>query len=176
MTAMLSKLPARVQKKIAVSGDGCWEWTAYKKTSGYGQVWAEGRLDYSHRFVYETLVGPIPDGLAIDHLCQNRGCCNPDHLEAVTTDQNNLRAIIAEARKIAGAEGYSFAMRLAAREIELVTDGVVARGISRDDALAIRRELRRAMRALQELELCTRPEMDRAITAQEMGPAAAEIR
>lgn len=162
MKGWLADLPDRVRRKIVVSKDGCWEWIAHKNTSGYGRVWAEGRQDYSHRFVYATLVGPIPDGLAIDHLCHNKGCCNPDHLEAVTTDENNLRAIITEARKIAEAEGYGFAMRLAAREIELVTDGVVAQGLSGEDELVIRHGLRRAMRALQELELCTRPQMDRA--------------
>jgi hypothetical protein len=72
-----------------IVGDGCWEVEAYRRPSGY--VTIAGRL--MHRFMYELLVGPIPEGLTIDHLCRNRGCANPatKHMEAVTQEVNVLR-------------------------------------------------------------------------------------
>lgn len=90
----VGQLPQRVQKKIAVLPAGCWVWTACKLPSGYGKLWTGSKHDYSHRFVYERLVGPIGDGLEIDHLCRNPSCCNPDHLEPVTHRENALRSPI----------------------------------------------------------------------------------
>lgn len=69
---------------------GCWEWQN-SKTLGYGRVKFRGRLDLAHRVAYEVLVGPIPAGLHLDHLCRNRGCVNPAHLEPVTQRENILR-------------------------------------------------------------------------------------
>lgn len=67
---------------------GCWNWTGKIAHNGYGV----GRNDVrSHRFAYEMLVGPIPEGLCIDHLCRNKACCNPEHLEVVTLGENVLR-------------------------------------------------------------------------------------
>jgi len=73
--------------------EGCWEWLGSIHTDGYGKLGAKGENTtvYAHRLSYETFVGPIPDGLTIDHLCKNRKCCNPDHLEAVTAGENALR-------------------------------------------------------------------------------------
>jgi hypothetical protein len=69
----------------------CWEWTAARKNGGYGSL-AIGRGNvYAHRFAYEMLVGPIPTNLELDHLCRNRGCANPAHLEPVTRRVNVLR-------------------------------------------------------------------------------------
>lgn len=70
----------------------CWNWTASKTASGYGQIWDGQRVAFTHRYAYELLVGPIPEGLTIDHLCRNTSCCNPAHLEAVTQAENNRRA------------------------------------------------------------------------------------
>lgn len=69
--------------------DGCWEWTGAKTAAGYGQF--TRRKEYAHRHAYEDLVGPIPEGLVIDHLCRNPSCVNPDHLEPVTQRENIRR-------------------------------------------------------------------------------------
>lgn len=74
----------------------CWEWTGCLQPNGYGQFWNGTRVVKSHRWAYEHLVGPIPAGLDLDHLCRNRGCCNPDHLEPVTRSENLRRGLGAE--------------------------------------------------------------------------------
>lgn len=70
----------------------CWEWTA-SLSHGYGQFWIRevGRPVKAHRAAYEMLVGPIPDGLCIDHLCRNRACVNPSHMQPVTLRENLIR-------------------------------------------------------------------------------------
>ena len=80
----------RFWEKVDKSGD-CWEWTAARLPRGYGVFSWEQRQGYAHRFSYEQSVGPIPDGLEIDHLCRNPPCVRPDHLEAVTRRENMLR-------------------------------------------------------------------------------------
>lgn len=89
----LSYLPPRFQKKIIpVTESGCWLWLANATPKGYGRTRLNGKETYSHRAVYEILVGPIDEGLEIDHLCRVRECCNPAHLEPVTTRVNSLRS------------------------------------------------------------------------------------
>lgn len=97
-------------KYVDASGD-CWEWTATRSEGGYGRYNHEGRLQAAHRVVWELLVGPIPKGHTLDHLCRNRGCVNPDHLEPVTMRENTLRGygISAEnARKTHCKNGHLF--------------------------------------------------------------------
>ena len=72
----------------------CWLWTAATDRDGYGRFSVHSRrLVYAHRFAYESLVGPIADGLTIDHLCRVPPCVNTDHLEPVTRGVNVLRGI-----------------------------------------------------------------------------------
>lgn len=76
--------------------DTCWLWSGCILTTGYGQFSvADGKRVSAHRFSYELLVGPIPDGLDLDHVrargCTNRHCVNPDHLEPVTRGENIRR-------------------------------------------------------------------------------------
>lgn len=73
------------------SPTACWTWRGAHIPDGYGQVVVDGRRVGTHRYAYELLVGPIPDGLQIDHLCRNPGCCNPAHLEPVTRKENIRR-------------------------------------------------------------------------------------
>jgi hypothetical protein len=79
---------------VATSDDGCWQWTGYRIAAGYGKVSILGtrRKDLAHRVSYRLFVGPIPDGLTIDHLCRNTGCVRPDHLEPVTLRENIRRS------------------------------------------------------------------------------------
>jgi len=70
---------------------GCWLWSGADSGKGYGKFWDGERLTLAHRYAYERHVGPIPDGLQIDHLCRVRCCVNPDHLEAVTQQENVRR-------------------------------------------------------------------------------------
>ena len=69
----------------------CWDWLG-GKSNGYGRFWVEGRLVQAHRWAYETMVGPIPEGLTLDHLCRVRYCVNPSHLEPVTLGENIRRS------------------------------------------------------------------------------------
>jgi hypothetical protein len=79
----------------------CWEWTGTVR-SGYGRVHVNGRRRSAHVVVYELLNGPVPEGMQLDHLCRNRLCVNPSHLEPVSVKENVAR-------------GVSFAARYAAR-------------------------------------------------------------
>lgn len=95
-------LPPRMQAKIietpcpvpSIAGD-CWTWTGAVQSKGYGSFGYEGRTWSSHKLAYVLLVGPVPDGLELDHLCLNQLCCNPWHLEPVTGTENRRRARLA---------------------------------------------------------------------------------
>lgn len=78
---------------------GCWRIDGAQRqaTTGYMKVYAAGRNQYAHRVVYELVVGPVPAGLELDHLCRNRWCVCPDHLEPVTREENIRRAVAARA-------------------------------------------------------------------------------
>jgi len=86
-------LPANFAAKIQPDVLGCWEFTGALNSQGYGCIQHEHKVQLTHRVAYTLLVGPIPAGLQIDHLCRNRRCCNPQHLEAVTPGENNRRKI-----------------------------------------------------------------------------------
>jgi hypothetical protein len=83
----------RMLPRINVVGD-CWEWQGSRTAQGYGRIRIGGRqgtVNYAHRRMYELLVGPIPVGFELDHLCRNPPCCRPSHLEPVTRQENERR-------------------------------------------------------------------------------------
>ena len=88
MASMTRPPEERFWEKVDAEGD-CWECLAYRDRDGYGRFRpTKGTFAKSHRYAWESLVGPIPAGLELDHRCRNRGCCNPDHLEVVTHREN----------------------------------------------------------------------------------------
>ena len=94
MTTRLSPktpLADRLLSKHEVADSGCWMWTAARSAAGYGQLRVDGRTIYAHRASYEVYVGPIAEGMQIDHLCRERACINPSHLQVVTNRENTLR-------------------------------------------------------------------------------------
>ncbi len=76
-------------------GPGCWEWTAYRDRDGYGLFCTRSIRGRAARIAYLLLVGDLPLGYVTDHLCRNRGCVNPYHLEPVTNKVNSERSIVA---------------------------------------------------------------------------------
>lgn len=101
----------RFWAKVDKNGPGgCWLWTG-ALASGYGVLGIDGRNVFAHRFAYELLIGPIPEGLTLDHLCRIRRCCNPSHLEIVTRGENVLRGegpTARHARKTHCKRGHPF--------------------------------------------------------------------
>lgn len=77
---------------------GCWEWSGVLSADGYGRIRVDGKWLLIHRFMYERKVGPIPEGLQLDHLCRVRNCANPEHLEPVTCKENLARGDTFQAR------------------------------------------------------------------------------
>ena len=80
----------RIQVKVERT-DSCWFWTACRNYAGYPIIQLNGGACRAHRVIYEQLIGPIPKGLTLDHLCRVRHCVNPAHLEPVTDAVNIAR-------------------------------------------------------------------------------------
>jgi hypothetical protein len=78
--------------RVTLDDAGCWVVAAGGTPDGYKYLTCNGVTDYAHRLSYEQHVGPIPSGHEVDHLCRNRACCNPEHLEAISAGENRRRA------------------------------------------------------------------------------------
>lgn len=83
----------RFWAKVDIDPSGCWNWTAGQVPNGYGKFWIDNHTLIAHRWLYEKLVGPVPRDMTLDHVCRNRLCVNPGHLDIVTTRENVLRGI-----------------------------------------------------------------------------------
>lgn len=88
----------RVSKKFEILSTGCWNWIGSKTRShnGYGQIKVKNRNMLAHRVTYVAFNGNVPSGLEIDHMCKNRTCVNPKHLESVTASENVRRGSLVQ--------------------------------------------------------------------------------
>ena len=82
-------------ERICITPSGCWMWLGNRVRNGYGRF----RHSYAHRIAFEQWRGPIPASREIDHLCRNKGCVNPDHLDLVTRSENNRRGLLGVLRQ-----------------------------------------------------------------------------
>lgn len=144
------RLLPRFLDKIAADGpESCWEWVGTIHPLGYGQWKILGRTQRAHRVAYALLVGPLDDVLTVDHLCRNKCCVNPAHLELVTLLENNHRRRLDRRGELC-AKGHVF----------------VARGEQRN-----RRSCRECFNEYQRERLRAKRARDRA--AREAGESAA---
>lgn len=91
---MKQTITERFVSKIVINPTtGCWEWQGHIGKDGYGKMWGIGNIQLAHRFSYEYFIGSITDELVLDHLCRNRKCVNPYHLEPVKQQVNVDRGI-----------------------------------------------------------------------------------
>lgn len=81
----------RIRRFSIEADSGCWEWQLAVNKIGYGIIGVNGGSKFAHRMSYLSIKGPIPEGLELDHLCCNKRCVNPDHLEPVTRSENVRR-------------------------------------------------------------------------------------
>jgi hypothetical protein len=103
----LKSLPQRMTGKYYIDETtGCWLWTGALTGSGYARMNHHGKHVTAHRAMYELVVGPVPKGLDLDHLCRMRRCINPAHLEPVTRAENLRRGIQAGVNVINAAKTH----------------------------------------------------------------------
>lgn len=94
MTVRVTDVKEHLWSKVMPEpNSGCWIWMGAIRDNGYGQTSFHGHHETAHRATYEAFVGPVPEGLELDHLCRVRCCVNPDHLEPVTHSENVRRGL-----------------------------------------------------------------------------------
>lgn len=101
----------RLSKKFTISDNGCWDWTGAFTNDGYGTAVVGYKQTSAHRHLYQSIFGVLPKKLHLDHLCRNRACVNPAHLEPVTRKTNILRGESPSAKnkvKLACKNGHDF--------------------------------------------------------------------
>src|SRR5262245_57481074 len=88
-----SDLPAYVASRMSVEINRCWKYQGFHHRLGYARIYERPTRKFwqGHRFTYTCIIGAIPEGLELDHLCRNRWCCNPFHVEPVTHTENVRR-------------------------------------------------------------------------------------
>lgn len=89
----------------------CWNWTGYRNRSGYGVIGiggSKGRNYLTHRWAWMQLIGEIPEGMQLDHICHNHACLNPEHLRLVTSKQNHEHKKGAQVNSTSGIRGVSW--------------------------------------------------------------------
>jgi len=108
----VADLPSRWQRRITVDSNGCWIWNGTRDTKDYGAIYSGcKRRVPAHRVIYVFLMGPIPEGKLLDHLCRVHPCVNPAHLEPVSNKENVLRGIsfaAVNAQKSHCSNGHEF--------------------------------------------------------------------
>jgi hypothetical protein len=127
----------------AVNKAECIEWQRCRDRDGYGAKWADGRRVFAHRWAFEQANGPLDDGMTIDHLCGNRACVNPTHMEAVSSRENKRRSAIKATCK--RGHPWSVENTLWERDGRRRCKACRAAGIARRDERA--REQRRGLQA-----------------------------
>jgi len=98
-------MKAKILANITRDKNGCWVWNGYTK-GWYANISVDGKSKKAHRVSYEAFVGPIPDGKQIDHLCRNKSCVNPTHLEPVSQRENILRSDSMPAKNVLKTHCY----------------------------------------------------------------------
>lgn len=98
----------------------CWRWTNRLNGHGYGVLTYKGKTQLAHRAVWEAIKGPVPSGLECDHLCRNRWCVNPEHIELISHRENVLRGnsvVAANAKKTQCKNGHEFSPENTAKDV-----------------------------------------------------------
>lgn len=106
---MTDAFQAYIIDRSRTNQSGCWLWSLTKDRDGYGYGCFQQRKRRAHRLSYEAFVGPVPEGLHLDHLCRERSCVNPAHLESVTCGENIRRGNVGSKQRTHCKRGHSFA-------------------------------------------------------------------